>query len=43
MLFFDTMFFDPVGVNPLFVEDGVKKNNEVVMFLHRLKEDNANF
>ena len=33
MLFFDTMlFFDLISVNPLFVADGVKKVNDVVIF-----------
>ena len=26
------LFFDPVSVNHLFVQDGVKKNNDVVIF-----------
>ena len=36
-------FFDAISVNQLFLEDRVKKNNDVVIFLHRLKLDDAKF
>ena len=44
MLFFLTRcyFFDAISVNQLFLEDRVK-NNDVDIFLHRLKLDDANF
>ena len=44
MLFFSTRcyFFHLTGVNPYFLLDRVKKNNDVVKVLHHLEQDDAN-
>ena len=39
------LFFDSIIVNPFFLEDGVKRKNDVIIFftfLHRHISDNAN-
>ena len=36
-------FLDPVSVNPFLVEDRVKKVTMSLLFLHGLKQDDANF